>query len=96
MSMPRTELCDLLDIQVPIVQAPIGSASAPELAAAVANAGGLGMLALTWSNPEGVSVISTFWGNPAAVNDPIRAAGALHVHTVGSVAEACLTASADF
>jgi NAD(P)H-dependent flavin oxidoreductase YrpB (nitropropane dioxygenase family) len=54
------------------------------------------MLALTWSSPEGVSVISTFWGNPAAVNDPIRAAGALHVHTVGSVAEACLTASADF
>ena len=51
MSMPRTELCDLLDVQVPIVQAPIGSASAPELAAAVANAGGLGMLALTWSSP---------------------------------------------
>jgi len=35
-----------------------------------------------------VSVISTFWGDPAPVNDTIRGAGALHLHTVGSVAEA--------
>jgi nitronate monooxygenase len=31
------------------VQAPVGSATTPELAAAVSNAGGLGMLALTWT-----------------------------------------------
>src|SRR5690349_4516380 len=43
-------LCRVLGIKVPIVQAPIGSASTPELAAAVANAGGLGMLGLTWVN----------------------------------------------
>jgi nitronate monooxygenase len=33
----------------PIVQAPIGSAAVPRLAAAVSNAGALGMVALTWA-----------------------------------------------
>jgi len=42
-------LCDVLGIEVPIIQAPIGSASTPGLAAAVSNAGGLGMLGLTWT-----------------------------------------------
>jgi NAD(P)H-dependent flavin oxidoreductase YrpB (nitropropane dioxygenase family) len=46
-----TPLCGTLEIDVPIVQAPIGSASTPELAAAVAEAGALGMLALTWVPP---------------------------------------------
>jgi len=54
--MVRTQaartLRELLAIEVPIVQAPIGTAATPELAAAVANAGGLGMLALSWSGPE--------------------------------------------
>ncbi|MBZ6496454.1 NAD(P)H-dependent flavin oxidoreductase [Natrinema longum] len=44
----RTTLCDLLEIEYPIVQAPIGSATCPALAAAVSNAGGLGHLAVTW------------------------------------------------
>lgn len=44
----RTPLSDLLGIAVPIVQAPIGSATCPALAAAVAEAGALGMLALSW------------------------------------------------
>ncbi len=43
----RTALCDLLGIDLPIVQAPIGAAAVPELAAAVSNAGALGMVALT-------------------------------------------------
>jgi len=33
----------------PIIQAPIGSIATPELAAAVANAGGMGALGLTWT-----------------------------------------------
>ncbi len=41
-------LSDLLGIEHPIVQAPIGSAAVPRLAAAVSNSGALGMLALTW------------------------------------------------
>ena len=44
----RTPLCELLGIELPIVQAPIGSSSTPELAAAVSEAGGLGVLAQTW------------------------------------------------
>lgn len=119
------QLCDQLGIQVPIIQAPVGSAAQPELAAAVSEAGGLGMLALTWQGPEQarrsirrtrdlttrpfganlvlafpvddlltvcldeeVTIISTFWGDPSLVSARIREAGALHLHTVGEVAEA--------
>jgi NAD(P)H-dependent flavin oxidoreductase YrpB (nitropropane dioxygenase family) len=48
----RTKLCERLGIALPIVQAPMGGASNPALAAAVSNAGGLGMLALSWHPPE--------------------------------------------
>jgi nitronate monooxygenase/enoyl-[acyl-carrier protein] reductase II len=47
----RTPLCDRLGIQVPIVQAPIGPAATPELVAAVATAGALGTLSITWKPP---------------------------------------------
>lgn len=52
--MPQLEtaLTKQLGLTAPIVQAPIGSASCPELAAAVADAGGLGMLAITWRDEE--------------------------------------------
>src|SRR5919202_4527145 len=124
-----TPLCTLLGIDLPIIQAPIGSSSTPELAAAVSQAGGLGMLAQTWFDlpevrdrlrtarsltgrpggvnlildlpirdkldaclEEGASVVSTFWGDPGPLHDVIRSAGALHLHTVGSVADAVLAA----
>lgn len=119
-------LTELLGIEVPLIQAPIGSAACPELAAAVSNAGGLGFLGLSWhdlprlrqaiattqsltprtfgvnlvlewpqderleaSLESGVPVVSTFWGDPARYVRRIRASGALHLHTVGSVLEAC-------
>ncbi|MFB6222433.1 MAG: nitronate monooxygenase [Haloarcula sp.] len=44
----QTALCSEVGIDHPVVQAPIGSVSTPELAAAVADAGGLGMLAMSW------------------------------------------------
>ena len=47
-----TDAARRLGIAIPVVQAPIGSATTPELAAAVSNAGGLGMLACTWRTPE--------------------------------------------
>jgi NAD(P)H-dependent flavin oxidoreductase YrpB (nitropropane dioxygenase family) len=50
----RTDLCDLIGIDLPIIQAPMGSASCPALAAAVSNAGGLGTLALSWTKPSDV------------------------------------------
>ncbi len=45
MAALQTPLCHVLNINTPIVQAPIGPATNPELTAAVSNAGGLGMLA---------------------------------------------------
>lgn len=45
-------LTALLGINVPIIQAPIGNAATPALAAAVSNAGGLGMLSLSWSSAK--------------------------------------------
>jgi len=44
----RTPVCELLGIEQPIVQAPVGPAAVPGLAAAVSNAGALGMVSLTW------------------------------------------------
>lgn len=48
----RTSLCGLLGIEVPIIEAPI--AADPRLVAAVSNAGGLGMLPVTWLDPSEV------------------------------------------
>lgn len=48
----RTALTERLGLRAPIVQAPMGGASPPALAAAVSNAGALGMLALSWHPPE--------------------------------------------
>jgi len=42
---PRTDLLDLLEIEHPIIQAPMALSATPALAAAVSNAGGLGSLA---------------------------------------------------
>jgi nitronate monooxygenase len=41
----QTALCKSLRIELPIIQAPMGGAVGPTTAAAVSNAGGLGMLA---------------------------------------------------
>jgi nitronate monooxygenase len=49
----RTRLCDLLGIDVPIVCAPMGpSITGPELAAAVSNAGGLGVISFGADPPD--------------------------------------------
>ena len=41
----RTRLCDLLDIDYPILQAPMQFIATPQLVAAVCEAGGMGVLA---------------------------------------------------
>jgi NAD(P)H-dependent flavin oxidoreductase YrpB (nitropropane dioxygenase family) len=51
----RTPLCEQLGIRLPVIQAPIGSATSADLVAAVSNAGGLGMLSITWRSPEAVA-----------------------------------------
>jgi nitronate monooxygenase len=73
----RTPVCDLLGMDQPIVQAPMSAV--PQLAAAVSNAGALGMLALTWSTPAGDVVRETaaltdrpFGGNLVLASDQHR------------------------
>lgn len=46
MTTIKTELCDLLGIEHPIVQAAMGPSGTVELAAAVSDAGGLGMMSI--------------------------------------------------
>jgi nitronate monooxygenase len=53
----QTPVCHLLGIEQPIVQAPM--AAIPKLAAAVSNAGALGMVTLTWSEDAGAVVRET-------------------------------------
>ena len=132
--MIRTAFCDLFGIELPIIQAPIASATCPELAAAVSNSGGLGMLSVTWRQPEeirtvirktraltqkpfgvnlvletdmhdrlnicleeGVKIVSLFWGEPARYIRASHEAGALVMHSVGTVSEAedAVSAGAD-
>ena len=50
-----SRLTSLLGVELPIVQAPIGTASVPALAAAISNAGALGTLALSWCPPHKVA-----------------------------------------
>ena len=50
----QTPLCELLNIELPIIQAGMGGVATPALAAAVSNAGGLGMLPLTFYELEEV------------------------------------------
>lgn len=48
----HTAVCDLLEIELRIFQGPMGGATTPAFAAAIANAGGLGMLPLGIRSPE--------------------------------------------
>jgi len=48
----KTRVCDILGIEYPIVLAGMGGASCPELAAAVSNAGGLGVLGAAGCGPR--------------------------------------------
>jgi NAD(P)H-dependent flavin oxidoreductase YrpB (nitropropane dioxygenase family) len=53
--MLRTRFTDLVGCTVPIQQAPIGGCASPRLAAAVAEAGGLGMVSVTGDPPAVVA-----------------------------------------
>ena len=49
--MIRTHLCKLLEIEAPIFAAPMGFVTGPHLAAAVSNAGGLGIMSFSANPP---------------------------------------------
>jgi len=50
----KTRLCEMLNIEYPILLAGMGACSGPAVAAAVSNAGGLGVLGATGLSPEQV------------------------------------------
>jgi nitronate monooxygenase len=75
-----TPVCEMLGIEQPIVQAPM--AAIPRLAAAVSNAGALGMVTLTWSDDPAAVVRETtaltsrpFGGNFVLTSDHHRHLG---------------------
>ena len=72
----ETALTRLIGIEVPIIQAPIGTLTNPRLAAAVSNAGGLGMLALGGAEPDHlrriVAETQGLTGHPFGVNLNLR------------------------
>lgn len=69
----NTDLCKLLSIKYPIIQAGMaGGATTPELVAAVSNAGGLGTLGAAYMKPkdikDAISSIRQLTSQPFAVN----------------------------
>ena len=85
---PTNELTERLNLKYPILQAPMGSASTPALAAAVTNAGGLGGLGMWGRNAEqagrriagfrqqsggSLNVNYPIWPDPTAEPDDIAA-----------------------
>ncbi len=70
--MLRTPVCDQLGMEVPIVQAAIWPATAPELVAAVCEAGGLGSVGAVFESAESVeqqmASVRELTDRPFAVN----------------------------
>src|SRR5918999_5106502 len=68
----RTPVCDVLGVEVPIMQAAIWPATAPELVAAVSDAGGLGSIGSVFESAENVerniARVRELTSRPFAVN----------------------------
>lgn len=81
MSAIRTELCNMLDIKYPIIQAAMGPFCTNKLAVAVSNAGALGTISITQmtSDPdmagektlENINYVKKHAKNTFAVNTPV-------------------------
>tara|TARA_R110002126_G_scaffold291789_1_gene458314 strand:- start:14910 stop:15941 length:1032 start_codon:yes stop_codon:yes gene_type:complete len=68
----KSELTRLLDIEIPILSAPMGGAAGPDLVAAVSNAGGFGVIPL-WGKPvdqvrDGIAQVRALTDRNFAVN----------------------------
>ena len=77
--MIRTPLCDLLGIQHPVVQGGMAWAATAELAAAVSDAGGLGIVGAGDEPPDRVRAelrrTKALTGRPFGANVPLFAPG---------------------
>jgi nitronate monooxygenase len=68
----KNELCKVIDIEKPIVSAPMGGAAGPDIVAAVSNAGSFGVIPL-WAKPveeirEGIAQVGSLTSRNFAVN----------------------------
>jgi NAD(P)H-dependent flavin oxidoreductase YrpB (nitropropane dioxygenase family) len=74
---PMNALTERLNLKWPVLQAPMGSASTPTLAAAVTNAGGLGGLGMWGRSAEQAArrIAGFRQQSGGSLNDPERAAG---------------------
>ena len=74
--MLRTRLCELLRIELPVIQASIGPWTSPELVAAVSNAGALGSIGTSlWSAEDvrkQIARVRELTDRPFAVNHTVR------------------------
>lgn len=74
--MLRTRLCELLGIEHPVIQAPIGPWSSAELVAAVSNSGGLGSVGTSLQTAEDLrkqlALVRRLTDKPFAVNHTAR------------------------
>jgi nitronate monooxygenase len=90
--MLRTRLCNLLGIDVPIFAAPMGFITGPELAAAVSNAGGLGIMSFSGSPPpvlrEQIRSLRTLTNKPFGVN--VLLSGPHLPFSIDAVIDVCL------
>ncbi len=70
--MLRTSLCNALGIEWPILSAPMGPLAGPDLAAAVSNAGGLGIMSFGGNPPpvlrEEIRRLRSLTDKPFGVN----------------------------
>lgn len=90
--MLHTQFCDLLGIDVPIIAAPMGFITGPELAAAVSNAGGLGLISFSRNPPsmlrEEIRRLRSLTNKPFGVN--VLLSGPDLPFPIEAVVEVCL------
>ncbi len=83
--MKKTRVCDLLDIEYPIIQGGMTWVANAELAAAVSNAGGLGLISPNAGMAQGTNIVDnlrsqikkarSLTSKPFGVNFPLQAPG---------------------
>jgi NAD(P)H-dependent flavin oxidoreductase YrpB (nitropropane dioxygenase family) len=90
--MFRTRLCDLLGIEAPVIGAPMAFISGPQLAAAVSNAGGLGLMSFSANPPpvlrEQIRCLRGLTRKPFGVN--VLLSGPRLPYPVEEAVEVCL------
>ena len=95
----RTELCELLDIDYPIILAGMGIISGAELTAAVSEAGGLGVIGAIYMSPDELDAeirkVKKLTSKPFGV-DSIAPVGGVQTATVDELKDAVTDEAAEY